>query len=56
MGQVNTEQVAVIIESTADAIAKAQPEVVQPATNYWWLLTLAIIPVVLGYWLNRRKK
>ena len=23
-------------------------------TNYWWLLTLAIIPVVLGYWLNRR--
>ena len=55
MGQVSTEQTAIIIESTADAIAKNKMEA-QPNMNFWPLLFLAIIPVVLGYWLNKRKK
>lgn len=44
MGQISTEQTVAIIES------------VKEPTNYWWLLTLAIIPVLLGWWLNRKKQ
>ncbi len=59
MGQVNTEQAVAIIDAVADAVDAAQPDVVQQVQsepNYWWLLSLAVIPVFLGYWLNNRKK
>jgi hypothetical protein len=55
MGQVNTEQVAIIIEETADAIAKNKMKS-EPNMNFSYLLLLAVIPVILGWWLNRRKK
>ena len=51
MGQ-PTEQSIQIIEATADAIAKVQPE--PEPTNYWWMLAIAIVPVVIGL-LWRRK-
>jgi hypothetical protein len=31
-------------------------EVVEKAPNYWWLLTIAIIPVIVGAVMTRRKK
>jgi hypothetical protein len=55
MGQVSTEQVAIIIEETSDAIAKNKMEA-QPNMNFWPLLLLAIIPVWFGWWLNNRRK
>ncbi len=59
MGQVSTEQTVQIIDSVANALNKSHPEEVmrsEPNMNFWPLLLLAIIPVVLGYWLNKRKK
>jgi hypothetical protein len=59
MGQVSTEQTVKIIEAVADAIETVQPEVVETVSTQpsnWWLLTLAVVPVLLGYWLNMRKK
>ena len=59
MGQVSTEQTVAIIDSVADAINAATPDTVTQVAagpNYWWLLGLAIIPVLLGYWLNKRRK
>jgi hypothetical protein len=57
MGQVSTEQTVAIIEAVGDAI-QPNPVVMQaePNMNYWWLLSLAVIPVFLTYWLNKRKK
>ena len=46
------EQVAVIINSTSRAIAENQPQ--EP--NYAWLALLGVIPVIVGYLLNKRKK
>jgi hypothetical protein len=63
MGQVSTEQTTAIIDSITELVDAAQPDevvnVVQPIAsepNYWWLLSLAILPVLLGWWLNKRKK
>ena len=59
MGQVSTEQTVAIIESVADAIDAATPDTVTtviPEPNYWWALSLVILPVMLGYWLNHRRK
>jgi p-aminobenzoyl-glutamate transporter AbgT len=59
MGQVNTEQAVKIIDAVGDVIDKAQPDTVtqvQPDPNYWWLLLIGIVPVVLGWWLTKRKK
>jgi hypothetical protein len=59
MGFVNTEQTTAIIESVAKVVDAANPDTVtqpQPEPNYWWALSLVIIPVVLGWWLNKRKK
>jgi hypothetical protein len=53
MGQVTAEQTALIIDTTAEAIAKNKAE---PNMNFWPLLLLAVIPVLLGYWLNKRRK
>ena len=50
MGMVSTEQTVAII----DSVARVYPE--QELTNYWWLLILAIIPVILGWWLTKGKK
>lgn len=58
MGQVSTEQTVKIIESVAEAIKPTETpiiQVVQPDPNYWWLLSLAIIPVLLTFFLQRRK-
>ena len=40
----NTEQTIAIIEAVKDK------------PNYWWLLTIAIIPVLLGWYLKKGKK
>jgi hypothetical protein len=53
MGQVSTEQTVRIIEAVGDAVEKAE---VATGPNYWWLLSLAVIPVLLTWWLNKRKK
>jgi len=50
MGQVSTEQAVRIIEAVGEATQKSQPN-----TNYWWLFIIAIIPVIVGYWLKRKK-
>jgi len=49
MGMVSTEQTVEIIE----AVSKAQPEVQEP--NYWWLLLIGVIPVILTFILRGRK-
>lgn len=52
MGMVSTEQTVRIIEAVSDAVKPtAQPQ----STNYWWLLLIAIVPVLLGWYLKRRK-
>ena len=57
MGFVSTEQTTAIIDSVAKVVDAANPSVpVSPQQSYWWWLSLGIIPVVLGWWLNRRKK
>ena len=59
MGQVSTEQTTAIIESVAKVIDAVQPDTVtniQPDPNYWWLLILAVVPILLGFILNKRKK
>ncbi len=53
MGQINTEQATRLIETTAEAIANTQPE--PEPTNYWWLLAIAVIPVLLGVWWKGKK-
>jgi len=52
MGQMSTEQTVKIIEAVGDA-SKMKAE---PNMNFSYLLILAVIPVLLGYWLNKRKK
>ena len=53
MGQVSTEQTVAIIEAVGESNAKMKSE---PNMDFSYLLWLAIIPVLLGYWLNKRKK
>ena len=53
MGQVSTEQTVAIIEAVGDA---TRPMKAEPNMNFWPLLLLAIVPVLLGYWLNKRRK
>lgn len=45
------EQTVAIISSVGEVVEKTK----EP-TNYWWLLILAIVPVGLGWWLNRKRK
>jgi hypothetical protein len=54
MGQVSTEQTVRIIEAVGDVVKPNMQA--EPNMNYWWLLSLAVIPVFLTYWLNKRKK
>jgi len=53
MGQMSAEQSIRFVEATADAIARTQPE--PESTNYLWLLLIAVIPILLGWWLKGRK-
>jgi len=55
MGFVSTEQTVAIIEAVGEAIPE-QPIRSEPNMAFWPLLLLAIIPVVLGWWLNKRRK
>ena len=54
MGYVPVEQTVAIIEAVGEATRVAPP--VEPKPNYWWLLAIAIIPVIIGAWLTRGKK
>lgn len=60
MGQVSTEQTVAIIDSVANALNTKAPVtkviIETPDPNYWWLLSLGVIPVVLGWWLNKKRK
>lgn len=50
----STEQTVAVIEAVGNAV---RPENKQDiGTNYWWLLLIAIVPVLLGYWINKRRK
>jgi hypothetical protein len=51
MGQMSTEQTVQIIDAVGNAQMKAEPNM-----NFSYLLLLAVVPVVLGYWLNKRRK
>jgi hypothetical protein len=53
MGQVSTEQTVAIIDAVSNAVEKVQPE--PEATNYWWLLLIAIIPAVIALWKTKRE-
>ena len=54
MGQVSTEQTVAIIEAVGNA--KAQSHKAEPNMDFSYLLLLAIVPVLLGYWLNKKRK
>ena len=49
-GGIDTEQAIRIIETTSTAINSAK----EP-TNYWWLLSIAVIPVIIGVYLKGKK-
>lgn len=55
MGQVSTEQTVRIIEAVGEAIPDPVMQA-EPNMSFWPLLLLAVIPVVIAYWLNKRKK
>ncbi len=46
-------------QQVAQKIIVETPEVVvhiEDNTNYWWLLTIAVIPVALGIWFKKKGK
>jgi len=50
MGSMSAEQTVAIIESVSNVVEKTQDK-----PNYWWLLSIAIVPIVLTWILRRRK-
>lgn len=44
MGMIQAEQMIAVVEAT-----KSEP-------NYWWMLVLAIVPVVVAFLLNKKRK
>jgi hypothetical protein len=58
MGQINTQQAVEIIEAVGNA--KAQGMHSEPNMNFWPLLAIAVVPVVLApfiaMWVKRRMK
>ena len=58
MGQVSTEQTVQIIKAVGDAMPDKMHA--EPNMNFWPLLLIAVIPVVLApfiaTWFKRRKK
>ena len=54
----STEQTTAVLDSAAKLVeaAKVEPMPVTPGQSYWWWLSLAIIPVLLAWFLNRKKK
>jgi len=59
MGMVSTEQTVAIIEAVGDAIPETSMRA-EPNMNFWPLLAIAIIPVVLApfiaMWVKKRMK
>ena len=59
MGLLTTEQAVLLIDAVGDAIPDPVMRA-EPNMNFWPLLVLAIIPVILGvwltWWLNKRRK
>ena len=58
MGQINTQQAVEIIEAVGNAKAQVAEATMhsEPNMDFSYLLLLAVIPVILGYWLNKRRK
>jgi hypothetical protein len=54
MGYIETEQAVRLIETTTNAIKTAQPD--PEPTNYWWLLIIGVVPVIVGAMLKFKKK
>jgi len=52
MGMVSTEQAVAIIEATGEA-ANASSEA---STSYWWLLIIAVAPVLITILIGKRKR
>ncbi len=53
------EQKTEFVEAITDLVTAVQPDFVgrsEPNMNFWPLLFIAVIPVVLGFWLNKRRK
>ena len=46
------EQTVAIIEAVGEVTKQPDPE----PTNYWWLLTIAIVPAIIGAYLTGRKR
>ena len=63
MGQINTEQAVQIIEAVGNAkaqVAEATTMHSEPNMNFWPLLAIAVIPVVLApfvaMWVKKKMK
>jgi hypothetical protein len=60
MGQINTEQAVEIIEAVGNAIPESTPMQAEPNMNFWPLLAIAVVPVVLApfvaMWVKRKFK
>ena len=50
------KQATEIIDSVTRLVDAVQPDTinqVQPEPNYWWLLLIGVVPVVVGWLLHR---
>ena len=60
MGQVSTEQTVAIIEAVGNAIPEPTPMQAEPNMNFWPLLAIAVVPVILApfitMWVKKRMK
>ena len=50
MGQ-PAEQTALILEKTAEVIEASKMHA-EPNMNYWWMLAIGVVPVVVGWVLH----
>jgi len=61
-GQINTEQAVAIIEAVGNAVPEATAPVMhsEPNMNFWPLLAIAVVPVILApfiaMWVKKRMK
>lgn len=55
MGLLTTEQAVSLIDAVGDAIPDPVMRA-EPNMAFWPLLLIAIVPVWLGWWLNKRRK
>ena len=60
MGFVSTEQTVAIIEAVGDAIPEQPVMQSEPNMNFWPLLAIAVVPVILApfiaMWVKKRIK